>query len=282
MTTSPLIIYHHACADGVAAAWAVGSYHLSKHIEVEYFAATYGSQPPDVTGRTVIMVDFSYPRDVLLTMAASATSILILDHHKTAEADLKDLNAINITTVFDMQRSGAMIAWDHFFPDLFPPLLFDHIQDRDLWQFELRKTREVTAAVYSHDLDPRTFGQIIDAGLKSLIDEGTPLLRKQRNDIAAIIRDASRQIRFGDYLVPAANVPWMYASDVAGQLSEGHPFAVTYYDDAEGRKFSLRSTTSGINVLPIAEAFGGGGHQHAAGFRMTREEAIDFEIAGGV
>lgn len=58
--------------------------------------------------------------------------------------------------------------------------------------------------------------------------------------------------------------------------------AATYYDDSDGRRWSLRSTPEGADVAQIAEAFGGGGHKHAAGFRMTREEAIDFEIHGGV
>lgn len=281
MTTPPLCIYHHGCVDGIAAGWAVLDHYRRKDIEVEFSPGIYGDAPPDVSGRDVIMVDFSYPRPVLLQMSAQAKSLLILDHHKTAMQDLVDLPA-SIELVFDMNRSGAMIAWDYFHPGAMPPLLFDHIQDRDLWRFALVHTREITAAVYSYPITPKNFGDLINAGLRSLIAEGTTLLRKQRNDIAAIIRDAVRQMRFGDYLVPAANVPWMYASDVAGMLSEGQPFAVTYYDDAKGRRFSLRSTKDGADVSLIAKAFGGGGHEHAAGFRMTREEAIDFEVAGGV
>jgi len=175
-----------------------------------------------------------------------------------------------------------MLAWNHFHPEQLPPLVFDHIQDRDLWRFRFPNTRAITAAVYSYPLDPLTFGDLVNAAPRHLIAEGTTLLRKQRSDIEAIIRDASRQMRFGDYLVPAANVPWMYASDVAGLLAIGQPFAVTYYDDASGRRFSLRSSSAGIDVEKIAKAFGGGGHEHAAGFRMTREEALDFEVAGGV
>lgn len=279
--TAPLCIYHHGCADGIAAAWAVLEHFNQKGIEVEFHPGIYGEEPPTVTGRDVILVDFSYKKPVLLQMANQAKSLLILDHHKTAMEDLVSLPA-SIDLVFDMNRSGAMLAWDYFHPDQVAPLLFDHIQDRDLWQFKLPHTREVTAAVYSYALTPENFGDLVNAGVRALINEGIPLVRKQQSDIDAIIRNATRQIRFGDYLVPAANVPWMYASDVAGQLAEGHPFAVTYYDDAAGRRFSLRSTKDGADVSTIAQAFGGGGHKNAAGFRMTREESIDFEVAGGV
>jgi len=280
--TTPLCIYHHGCLDGIAASWAVVEHYRQQNIEIECHPGIYDEAPPDVTDRNVIMVDFSYKRDVLLQMAEQARSMLILDHHKTALKDLVDLPP-SIKLIFNMSRCGAMLAWDYFHNGTAAPLLFDHIQDRDLWRFELSHTREITAAAYSYPTSPKNFEALARfTGINQLIKEGTTLLRKQNNDIAGIIRDAVRQMHFGDTIVPAANVPWMYASDVAGVLSAGQPFAVTYYDDANGRKFSLRSDKNGADVSLIAEAFGGGGHEHAAGFRMTREEAIDFEVAGGV
>ena len=82
--TSYLCIYHGNCADGFGAAWAV----RAALKDVEFFTGHYGDDPPDVTGRHVIMVDFSYKRPVLDRMAMAARSILILDHHKSAAEDL--------------------------------------------------------------------------------------------------------------------------------------------------------------------------------------------------
>lgn len=273
-----LCIYHHGCADGVAAAWAVFMAFRDAGFDIEFHPGIYGEEPPDVTGREVILVDFSYRRDVLLKMVEQSFCITILDHHKTAMEDLINLPE-RVEVIFDIDRSGAMIAWHKFHSDRPAPPLFDHIQDRDLWRFQLSGTREITAAVYSHELKPETFGELVFAGCDSLLAEGRSIVRKQQNDIAAIIRDATRFMTFGTIRVPAANVPWMYASDVAGELAKGHPFACTYYDDATGRRFSLRSTPDGLDVSQIAAAFGGGGHKHAAGFRMTREQALDFEVA---
>ena len=101
-----LCIYHAFCADGFGAAWIV---RRALGDGVEFHAASYGQEPPDVTGRDVLMVDFSYKRPVLVQMAAKAKSILILDHHKTAQADLVDLPD-NVQTIFDMERSGAMLG----------------------------------------------------------------------------------------------------------------------------------------------------------------------------
>ena len=222
-----LCIYHHGCADGVAGAWAIREAFRERQYEIEFHPGIYGEAPPDVTNRDVIIVDFSYKRDVLLQMADQARHILILDHHKTALEDLGEIKTLpaSIDLVFDLNRSGAMIAWQQFHPDRHAPLLFDHIQDRDLWRFQLAGTREITAAVYSYELNPETFGELVFAGCGRLLNEGRPIIRKQQNDIAAIIRTTTRSMNFGAWTVPAANVPWMYASDVAGELAKGQPFA---------------------------------------------------------
>ena len=139
----PLCIWHGYCDDGFGAAWALKQ---ATNDAFDYFPGEYSKPPPDVTGRHVVMVDFSYKRPVLEKMAGSARSILILDHHKTAQADLEGFGhkakervtyipwtallavADNegragpaskvglIGTVFDMNRSGAGISWDFFNP----------------------------------------------------------------------------------------------------------------------------------------------------------------------
>src|SRR5271165_1552709 len=80
----PLVIYHGNCQDGFCAAWAV----WVCHPDWEFYPAKHGDAPPDVAGRIVYMLDFSYKKDVIMAMAAVAEEILILDHHKTAEAEL--------------------------------------------------------------------------------------------------------------------------------------------------------------------------------------------------
>ena len=70
MNEKPLCIYHHGCTDGFAAAWAVRKHYGDG--EVEFHPGIYGEAPPDVTGRVVILVDFSYKRPVLVAMVEQA------------------------------------------------------------------------------------------------------------------------------------------------------------------------------------------------------------------
>ena len=262
-----LCIYHNNCADGFGAAWVVRRA-LGAH--VEFHAANYGDAPPDVRGRTVLIVDFSYKRPVLLEMAEVATSITILDHHRSAEKDLVDLPG-NVTAEFDMDRSGAMMAWDHFFPGKTPPEIIKHIQDRDLWRFNIKGTREVQAALSSYPHDFKVWDELMCCAGMDLYHQGEAIERKRFKDIAEFRAAAQHTMVIAGYEVPVLNVPYFYASDAGHQMAEDAPFAACYWDTPEGRTFSLRSREGGVDVSEIAARFGGGGHRHAAGFRISRD-----------
>ena len=56
----------------------------------------------------LIIVDFSYPRAIMERLPLDT---VVLDHHKTAEANCAGLLNLPFLT-FDMNRSGAGLAWD--------------------------------------------------------------------------------------------------------------------------------------------------------------------------
>lgn len=283
--SKPLCIYHGNCADGFGAAWAV-RYALGD--EVEFHAGVYQDPPPDVTGRDVLMVDFSYKRPVLEDMAATARSVLILDHHKTAADDLADYPAppldlpghhgwmpdSGIYATFDMNRSGAGITWDHFRGTPRPQLI-NHIEDRDLWQFNLPGTREIQAAVFSYPYDFKVWDDLMEMPLEMLRQEGEAIERKHHKDIAELVDVCQRDMMIGGRVMPVASLPYTLTSD-AGHLmaSRRNGVAACYWDTDDGRVFSLRSTDDGPDVSEIAKQFGGGGHKNAAGFRVPRDHEL--------
>jgi len=61
MSDRPLVIYHGACRDGFCAAWCV----WRRMPGAEFVPAMYGNPPPDVDGRDVVIVDFSYDRALM-------------------------------------------------------------------------------------------------------------------------------------------------------------------------------------------------------------------------
>ncbi len=168
------MIYHGQCRDGWAAAWAA----KKAMPDAELRPAMYGQDPPthaEVAGRKLYVVDFCYTREQMKRLASS-THVIVLDHHKTAEAALSGLNeelnhlGLDITVVFDMNRSGAGIAWDELLdkpgkdgagyclecgggdchhkgcPNA-RPWLIDYVEDRDLWRWQQRASRLVNAYI---------------------------------------------------------------------------------------------------------------------------------------
>lgn len=304
-TMKPLCIYHSNCADGFGAAWVVRRFFGADG--VDFHAGVYQNEPPEVIGRTVVLVDFSYKRDVLLKMAERSNGVLVLDHHKSAIEDLAadrnyivDLNTYSgpvtwkrfiencqidqcegapygrVYTAADMQRSGVGLAWDFFFPDVPRPALINHIEDRDLWLFKLDGTREIQANVFSWPYDFEVWDRLMAADTASLRAEGAAIERKHFKDIDELLRVTTRRMKIGGHVVPVANLPYTFSSDAAGKLAEGQPFAACYMDTPDGRVFSLRSRSEGLDVSEIAKQYGGGGHKNAAGFKVGYERLAEF------
>lgn len=295
----PLVIYHANCADGFTAAWAV-----RQAMDADFHPGTYSKAPPDVTGRDVILVDFSYPAAVLVAMAQTARTILVLDHHKTAEADLQPgtygsggqlafihrINAANgravwnryvaapaaqlVLALFDPDRSGAGIAWDFFNPGKARPALVDYVEDRDLWRFELQHTREICATVHSYPYTFEAWDALAAETVYSLYQQGLVLERGRGKEVAEIVAAAKRRLVIAHYDVPVASLPHTLASDAGHLMGDGEPFAATYYDTSEERVFSLRSRPDAVDVSEVAKLYGGGGHARAAGFRVPRTHEL--------
>lgn len=268
-----LCIYHGNCADGFTSAWAA---RRALGDGVEFHAGVYQDAPPICDGRDVLLVDFSYKRAILEEMREHASSVTILDHHKTAEADLRDLAGVE--AVFDMNRSGARITWDYFFPGQSPPPVLLHVEDRDLWRFALEKTREIQANIFSYPYDFEVWDRLMFERPEVLAAEGAAIERKHFKDIAELTKVVTRPMKIAGQVVPMANLPYTLTSD-AGHLLCGdeYPFAGCYWDTPEGRVFSLRSRNNGADVGEIAKLYGGGGHAHASGFRVSFDKLAQFD-----
>ena len=268
--SKPLVIYHSNCADGFGAAWV---FHECGDREYEFHAGVYNNPPPDVEGRDVYLVDFSYKREVVEVMREKATRIVLIDHHKTAVEDLQPLIASKaIESLCSMEHSGAVLAWQWFNGLIVdPPQMLLHIEDRDLWRFALPYTREIQACVFSHPYDFGVWDRLISAGpdeINGFIREGQAIERKHHKDIAELVGVTEREMLIGGHLVPVANLPYTLTSDAGHMMARGKPFAACYWDTPQGRVFSLRSTDDGLDVSEVAKLYGGGGHRNASGFRV--------------
>jgi oligoribonuclease NrnB/cAMP/cGMP phosphodiesterase (DHH superfamily) len=255
----PLVIYHANCADGFCAAW------VARRVlfDAEFVAAYYGDDPPNVKDRDVFILDFSYKRPVMERILAEARCVTVLDHHKTAQEELAGLGR---GVIFDMNKSGARLAWEFFFPDTTSAhFLVDYVEDGDLWRHEYAMSREVNAAIRSYAFEFDVWDKLAQESLSQLMTDGRAIRRAQQVVIDTAVRNAS-EFELNGFKGRVVNSPH-YISEIAGRLAEDRDFGACYFDRQDGlRQWSLRSTPSGIDVAKLAKTYDGGGHKHAAGF----------------
>lgn len=280
-----LCLYHgDGCLDGFGAAWAV---HEALP-NAEFMPVEYNKPIPQVTDRDVLIVDFSYSQEATVLIGAKAHSLLVLDHHKSAAEALVHLRPPDVwltgwpsdyqvhcedrcqNAIFDMNRSGAMLAWNFFHPREPAPLFIEYIQDRDLWTKKLKGVDEFTAALRSYPQDFAVWDDLATGTVAVLIKEGQAIMRAFRSQVDFIKRSAfDATLCIYDkpmQKVRIANAPRLFSSEVAGEIAD--PIGATFCQRLDGQwEYSLRS--SSVDVAEICKWFGGGGHAKAAGF-VTR------------
>lgn len=264
-----ICIYHKNCFDGICAAWVVNK----RFPGIDLLPMNYGDPIPASLAEynRIFMVDFSLPRDQMEFLRKSY-DIVVLDHHKTAQANCEGLDFC----VFDMNESGASLAWKYFFPNHEIPTLVKYIADRDLWRFKEPQSEIINAYIQSYPMEIGWYEDLYNKletleGKEIAFQVGNGIERYKQTMVQAICKNAAMNKQG----IPIANTSLLF-SEVGHELCKIHPeapFAIYYYDRLlDGtRQFGLRSIGN-FDVSEVAKGFGGGGHKNAAGFQMNLAE----------
>lgn len=328
MTNSlPALIYYHAdCIDGFGAAYAAWR-HFGE--SARYRPMHHGDSwlIDEITGRNVFILDFSFSRPVLEEMAKYAASVCQIDHHASARDGWASVLCVKpgtsmatfqhpelpLKVFFDMEKSGAHLAWEHFQHETSPPLALRHIEDLDLWRFRIEGTRAFCTALRLKPFDFVIWHELITGIEKAdsdcytlLLAEGNAIQRFLAVEIQRLadsglvapvsIRgdpiDPLQALRHGTPTLIEGDLAWrridglsinasaLFASELGNVLAiRSGTFGLIWQVGADGLvKASLRASGN-FDVARLAATFGGGGHPNAAGFRMPLARFIQ-EILG--
>jgi oligoribonuclease NrnB/cAMP/cGMP phosphodiesterase (DHH superfamily) len=298
------VFYHADCADGFGAAFCAWQ---ALQNSAEYIPVKYGQirtlsdviNLPNVTpteDSEFYILDFSFPKNVMEELFKGAKRVVWLDHHKTA-FEMYDLPVGQFEEVIgnrhvelDNDRSGALITWDYFNPNTYPPEIIRMIDDRDRWQFKLDWTKEFGEAIWAHS--PWSFEQWQtlyedQLALSSVIRDGEVLLKAKQTRVNSKIQytrrcDVSAGM-VGDLLkLPNdVNLTGLVVntdqdiSEIGHQLAlKSGTYGLVWYLGSDNKvKCSFRSNGD-YDVSAIAKAFGGGGHKNAAGANVELSTLI--------
>lgn len=319
-------VFHHAdCLDGFGAAYAAWKRFGAA---ARYRALHHGDAwtPDEIAGHDVYILDFSFPPEELARMAGHAAKVTEIDHHVSAMAAWRDRlmpdergrqafrhGQLPLTAIFDLEKSGARLAWEHFHPAVPLPLALQHVEDQDLWRFALPGTRPFCRALRLRPFDFATWDELAQAmpdteapRYREFIQQGEAIEAFFRREVerlaqsslrtAARLRgepvDAMQALRHGQSVIGDGESSWLaveglavnasvlFASELGNALAEqSGTFGLVWQVGGDGEaKVSLRSQGA-VDVSAIAARYGGGGHRNAAGFRLPLAAFVD-EVLG--
>jgi len=267
--------FHAGCPDGLGAAWAVrqawGSsceYRARGHEEV--------IDTNELDGVQVVYVDFAPSNDEVIELAETAAQVVILDHHVSSrdriQADPAIDNAIEGRghyLHFDLEYSGAVLAWNYFSPDESVPDLLQYVQDQDLWSWKLPNSHEVNAAIGSYPLDFDTWDALARTPAEELARQGEPIVRSNRTEIQRALHGAAC-VWIEGQRVEAVNATTNRSSighELAKRAAYGPAWGCVYRVTGDRVTATLYSIGD-VDVSQPASRFDGGGHRNAAGFSV--------------
>jgi uncharacterized protein len=268
------VIYHGNCPDGMGSALSIKKFFDINSPNTElpsFYPAFYGHLPPDVTGKNVVICDFSYDYETTLNMINQANSLLIIDHHKSAQETLKNIPDEN--KIFDMTHSGAYLTWKKFNQNTDVPLLIRYIEDHDIWLHKMKNTHAVTSYIATLPFEFEDYEKLLDDNylVKKVIKKA---LIFEEHDKYYINRALSKSatIEFvelqGQYYIIALLNTTILSSEIGNKLLDKYPFinfSVTYSMTHRHCGMSLRSANDRTDVSIVAKLLGGGGHRNASG-----------------
>ncbi len=272
---SPLVLYHgRHCSDGFAAALAAWRFYEGA---VEMRGLDHGeissvADLPELEGRYVYILDFSFPADILRAIDERAGRLVMLDHHKSAADALDGFTCRCGVVHFDMAKSGARLAWEFFLPDAPVPDLVRYVEDRDLWNWQFPESAAYLAAL---DMEPQElvrWNEIADftpAQTQEFTARGQAMDEKFAK-LAADIAAGAQPVTFNGETGLMVNAPGVFHSLVGDLLSRQSGTFGLMWSAGQGGvvKIGLRSQR-GYDCIPLAQSMGGGGHAQACGFKTT-------------
>lgn len=180
-----MIFCHRTCFDGAASAMILQKYVESKNYPKPNIYPYYHEKDPSnykfppVDGKHVAIVDISFTIDILLNFFSRCASLIVVDHHKSAQDELRHFNFC----IFDMNRSACQIMYDLLYRSSNDrkvqnnnrvsdmkmtsetrsrPRWVDYIGQRDLFRFEKNDDTDYFSTMLYFETTKKNHFQIVD------------------------------------------------------------------------------------------------------------------------
>jgi oligoribonuclease NrnB/cAMP/cGMP phosphodiesterase (DHH superfamily) len=288
-----LILTHANCVDGCCSRAILEQAHGENalYLAVDYpdfkpeYAERYEklmSQVKDFKNTEVIMADICLPNAWIDMFLKNENKVTIIDHHATSlkmvenyQERIDNGEKLNLEIIFskDNTESGAMLTWKYCNPTLNIPDVIKYVSEGDTWNFKSPETKPFYFGI-KNEKEPKDYSSEFWINLinnkeavNSIIESGKPLLDSHNKVLDSFAKEA-KPITIDNKQGFIVQAPRKYCSDLGDILAKQcNGFALIYEQKPDLVTCELRSVKP-VTVNDIAEKLGGGGHKHAAGFRV--------------
>jgi oligoribonuclease NrnB/cAMP/cGMP phosphodiesterase (DHH superfamily) len=267
-----LVCFHTNCTDGFTAATIA---YMIFGDNADYLGVQYNKEYDleIFKDKNVFVLDFSFPLDTCNEIKKVSKNFVILDHHKTAQESLSTLDY----AIFDMNKSGALLTWNYFYPSYEAPKFVQLVSDHDLWNHHSKEVvwfnKAIRCLPFDFTIWLDTFKSFQDPlKLEEFIAQGKAIETFTNQQVESLVKVATTCVINGEQglMVNAASA---FISETGNQLAKksGTFGAITILAKNGKVLVSLRSIGD-YDVSNIAKEFGGGGHKNAAGFSIDLKD----------
>lgn len=267
------VLYHKNCLDGLGGAYAAWKKFGNT---AEYIPVYHGGPVPELSGKEVYMIDFSYPGDLLPKLEAANKKLVVLDHHEGAKEDVEKVKE----HIYDMDRSGTGIAWEYFHKGQPLPRLLAYIQDGDLWRHSLPNAREVSAYLGTMRLEFEVLDALVAKAetaesFEDIVHKGKAF-SEYREYVCQNLAEQAVEVQFDEFTIFAVSAPRLFRSELGHILAKKKgPLAIVWYPNNGMWHFSMRGDGT-VDLSEVAKRRGGNGHRNAASFMLPMSEPFPF------
>ena len=266
------VIYHANCLDGMTSA-AIA--YMKFGDSVSYLPGKYRELDLNsFENDELILLDFSFDEPTINQLMGKGCEIRIIDHHEEPISKISHLPLTEL--VYDVNESGATLAWRYFFNGLELPKMIEHARDYDLFHRQMPGTDAFITFLEQHPLDIPTFVKLIsdmeDPVLyQRALDIGGPLFQYKTALIDGILNEA-RPCVIGGERGWMVNGPYALASMIGSmQSNKTQCYTLIWSERSDGKVTLSFRDVAGTTAQRLAQLMGGNGHPKAAGATISRK-----------
>lgn len=259
--------YHKRDHDGQCS----GAIVLSVYPMCEMFPIDYGEKFPFELineNELVFMVDFSLKPNEMDKLN-SMCELIWIDHHITA------INSVDkvIKGLRNINHSGCYNTWCYLYPDIVPPYCVQLLSDYDVFQFKNSQSLPFEMGMRSIDTNIKSeIWKYVFASdwnfVNSVVKKGESVLDYMKVQNEQMLQNRSFKLKLEGIIFQVFNCTYFNLPDITIEN-----MATVTMTAPDKWTFSLRSKSN--DVSKIAQKYGGGGHEGAAGFVLNSEKTYE-------